>query len=168
MSTATSPFTLLGLPEDYALDFKAAEQGYLAAASRHHPDRLRHRPAAEQTGAAGMLVSINEAFALLKDDYRRGVWLYEQRTGTTFDATVRDAGLLEQALEDREALESIGSPEELKALSAAAQKQHQVYKDQAISAFAAGDMAGAREALLRLRYAGSFVEACRQQYGRLP
>jgi curved DNA-binding protein CbpA len=163
MSTMSAAFTLLGLPEDYALDLKKAEQAYLLAASRHHPDRLRGRPPHEQTAAAGVLVSINEAWALLRDDYQRGVWLYERRTGRAFDATVRDAGLLEQALEDREALESVGSPEEINTLRANAHAQYETYKDQASKSFAAGDMAVFRDVLLRLRYAGSLMEACRQR-----
>lgn len=63
-------FALLNLPEGFAINLKALEVNYFAAQREFHPDRVGNSFEAMQQGA-----NLNEAYATLKDPFKRAVHL---------------------------------------------------------------------------------------------
>ncbi len=63
-------FNLLNLPEAFPVDLKQLEANYFAAQKEFHPDRVGNSFEAMQQGA-----NLNEAYATLKDPFKRAVHL---------------------------------------------------------------------------------------------
>ena len=63
-------FERLGLPLDFALDVAALERHYLERSRAVHPDHTGNDPGALEASAA-----LNEAYAILRDPFRRAEYL---------------------------------------------------------------------------------------------
>jgi molecular chaperone HscB len=68
-------FDRLGLPRRFALDTAAIEREYLARSRELHPDFHRLGSSAEQAASTELSAGLNEAYATLKDPFRRAEYL---------------------------------------------------------------------------------------------
>lgn len=109
-------FTLLNLPEGFAVDLKQLEANYFAAQREHHPDRVGNSFEALQQGA-----NLNEAYAALKDPFKRACHLLNVhgidalKEGQTAYYT---PALLQESFTMREALTEAETAEEIAAIEA--------------------------------------------------
>lgn len=112
-------FTLLGLPEAFALDAALLEQHWRRLQAEVHPDRFAAEGAAAQRIAMQWAVRVNEAYQRLKDPLRRAAYLCERR-GTPLQAE-RNAAMprefLQQQMAWREALDDAREPAAVQSLA---------------------------------------------------
>lgn len=111
------PFALLGLPATFEVDTALLEARYLALQRRTHPDGFTRATPAERLQSLEAAASVNEAYALLKDPFRRAAHLVQATTPGR--RAVSSPELLDEVMEvqefvaeakgagDRERLESV-------------------------------------------------------------
>ena len=121
-------FTLLGLPQRFALDRQALDARRRDLQARVHPDRFAADGAVAQRLAMQWAVRVNEAYQCLKDPLSRAAYLCERR-GAPIHAernTAMPTAFLVQQLQWREALAEATSLGEVGALDeeVARQQQH--------------------------------------------
>jgi molecular chaperone HscB len=93
-------FTLLNLPESFAVDAKLLEVNYFAAQREFHPDRVGNSFEAMQQGA-----NLNEAYGTLKDPFKRAVHLLKLHGVDALDGqSYATPQLLQESFMMREAL----------------------------------------------------------------
>ena len=68
-------FELLGLPRRFALDPRAVEDSYLRRSREVHPDYHQLGTASEQRASLEMTAALNEAYATLREPFRRAEYL---------------------------------------------------------------------------------------------
>jgi molecular chaperone HscB len=106
---AADHFRAFGLPERFEIDLADLERRYLARSRELHPDR-HAGSSRDRVEAAAAMADLNEAYKVLRDDFRRTEHLLQRRGIETTEAESQDhlatvdAGLLLQVLELREAL----------------------------------------------------------------
>lgn len=113
-----SVFTVLRLPERFALEPEAIESAWRASIALVHPDRFADRSAAERRVAEQWAGRINEAKETLLDPVRRAEALLAMKgvdVGSQTD-TKMPADFLLQQMRWREALEEADGPEALQTL----------------------------------------------------
>ncbi|MCF0252975.1 MAG: Fe-S protein assembly co-chaperone HscB [Duodenibacillus sp.] len=116
---ALSPFALLRMPAQFALDDEAVQDAWRAAIAQVHPDRFAGRPAAERRVAEMWAARINDARDTLLDPVRRaGALLSEHGVGLDTETDTRvDPGFLMLQMQLRERAEqSAGDAAALQAL----------------------------------------------------
>lgn len=84
-----TPFAVLGLPMQFALDAKEIDRAWLTKSRAFHPDRFVGKPDRERRLAAEHTVALNDAKRAIEDPFDRAVWL------------VRHAGVAEAKMEQR-------------------------------------------------------------------
>lgn len=107
MNLADDDFTLLGMPQQYALNLSELQSRWKAALTATHPDRFSQAGAAGQRLAMQWSVRLNEAYQRLKHPLKRAEYLCALR-GVKVDAernTAMPAAFLMQQMEWREALD---------------------------------------------------------------
>ena len=72
---ADSHFERLGLPRRFRLDLAALEATYLARSRVAHPDFHSQATGGEQRASEALAASLNEAYATLRDPFRRADYL---------------------------------------------------------------------------------------------
>lgn len=104
-------FTLLGLPERFALDRAALDTRWRELQRLAHPDRFAAQGAAAQRVGLQWSVRLNEAYQRLKDPLKRAIYLCERR-GAPVQAesnTAMPRAFLLQQMAWREALDDAQS-----------------------------------------------------------
>lgn len=76
-------FERLGLPRRFSVDAEALETAYLAKSREAHPDFFALGTAAEQDASLRDTASVNEAYLVLKDPFRRADYLLTLLGGPT-------------------------------------------------------------------------------------
>jgi molecular chaperone HscB len=120
-------FTLLGLPQRYALDRQELDVRRRDLQARVHPDRFAADGAVAQRLAMQWAVRVNEAYQCLKDPLARAAYLCEQR-GVAINAernTAMPTAFLVQQLQWREALDEATDTAEVAALDEKVARQQQ-------------------------------------------
>jgi molecular chaperone HscB len=74
-------FDRLGLPRRFSLDGAAIEREYLARSRALHPDFHQLGGSAEQAASVALSAALNEAYATLKDPFKRGEYLLRLEGG---------------------------------------------------------------------------------------
>jgi molecular chaperone HscB len=103
-------FALFGLPERFEVDRADLEQRFLQKSRELHPDRHATGTSEQRLDAVRRTTDLNEAYQILKDDFRRTVYLLRRRGLETSENESQDqrmtvdSDLLMQVLELREAL----------------------------------------------------------------
>jgi molecular chaperone HscB len=82
-STAPTHFERLGLPPRFAVDLTELERNYLARSRETHPDYHQQTPEAQQRTSMELSASLNDAYATLKQPFRRAEYLLELEGGPT-------------------------------------------------------------------------------------
>lgn len=102
-------FSLLNLPETFALDVSLLEQSWREASARVHPDRFATASAAEKRVAMQWASRINQAYDVLKNPVKRASYLCEL-AGVSVDAennTRMDTAFLMKQMQWREELDDV-------------------------------------------------------------
>src|SRR2546430_11551677 len=76
-------FERLGLPRRFSLDAAAAERAYLARSRALHPDYHQLGSSAEQVASTALSAALNEAYATMKDPFKRAEDLLRLEGGLT-------------------------------------------------------------------------------------
>src|SRR5688572_307394 len=74
-------FDRLGLPRRFSLDSAAVEREYLARSRELHPDYHRLGSSAEQAASTELSAGLNEAYATLRDPFKRAEYLLKLEGG---------------------------------------------------------------------------------------
>lgn len=118
-SLQSNDFELFGLPQQFAQDRAAIDARWKELQREAHPDKFAAQGAAAQRVAMQWSVRINEAYQRLKDPLKRAAYLCELQ-GVPVNAennTAMPAEFLMQQMEWREALDDVGSSEDLDDIS---------------------------------------------------
>jgi len=103
-------FGLFGLPERFEIDLVELEKRYLALSRELHPDRHATGSASERLASVQKTTDLNQAYKVLRDDFRRAEHLLRRRGIETTEADSQDqratveSRLLVEVLELREGL----------------------------------------------------------------
>src|SRR5215470_8209033 len=99
-------FEVLGLPQRFALDAAAIEENYLRRSRELHPDYHQQAAASEQRASMELTAALNDAYATLRDPFRRADYLLTLAGGPAA-SELRDmpADFLEEMLELRMEIE---------------------------------------------------------------
>jgi molecular chaperone HscB len=101
-------FELLGLPLRYALDAAEIERNYLARNRETHPDYHQQSSTAQQRVSMEMTAALNEAYAALKQPFRRAEYLLSLHGGSTAaEFKEMEPAFLEEMLELRMEIEEL-------------------------------------------------------------
>jgi molecular chaperone HscB len=98
-------FERLGLPRRFALDPREIESCYLVRSRALHPDFHQLASSGEQQASLQLSAELNEAYAVLRDPFRRAEYLLELAGGpAAHDVNEMAPEFLEEILELRMAL----------------------------------------------------------------
>jgi molecular chaperone HscB len=103
-------FERLGLPRRFAVDAASLEAAYLARSRAVHPDRHGLASGAEQLASLELSAALNEAYATLRDPFRRAEYLLTLEGGPSA-AELKDTAptFLMEMLDLRERIEEARS-----------------------------------------------------------
>lgn len=106
-------FERLGLPRRFSLDEAEVERQYLARSREVHPDFFQAGAAAEQRASLELSAALNEAYATLRDPFRRAEYLLQIEGGPPASRVKEmPAAFLEEMLELRMEIEGLkGDPD---------------------------------------------------------
>lgn len=144
-------FTLLSLPESYALDMAGLERSYFTGQRLYHPDRLRGKSEVERQQAILRSMLLNEAYEALKSPLKRARHLLALRgirVGGENDTHKPDMAILTEIMELREAL----AEQEKSAVKSVIQSRLQETERELESLFAAQAWNDAAQAVIRFGY----------------
>ena len=83
MAEAPTHFERLGVPRRFDLDTAEIERNYLARSRELHPDYHQQSSTAQQRVSMEMTAALNEAYATLKQPFRRAEYLLSLEGGPT-------------------------------------------------------------------------------------
>jgi molecular chaperone HscB len=155
-------FDRLGIPRRFAVDPAELERQYLARSRELHPDFHQQAGGAQQRASIELTAALNEAYATLKEPFRRAEYLVQLEGGPSAAAHKDMApAFLEEMLDLRmeiEELREAGDPESpgMKAMEARLEKQAGGLITDVARRFAqyeklAADDSGRRGALVQIR-----------------
>jgi molecular chaperone HscB len=108
MSGAPTHFERLGLPRRFSLDASEIERNYLARSREVHPDFHQQSPVVQQRLSMEMSAALNDAYATLKQPFRRAEYLLALEGGPTASEYKEMPGaFLEEMLELRMEIEEL-------------------------------------------------------------
>jgi molecular chaperone HscB len=98
----------LGLPRRFSVDAADVERRYLALSRQSHPDFHGGASDADQMAAIAQTASLNQAYATLKDPFRRAEYLLSLLGGPTAGQEKgQDQAFLMQMMETRERMDDV-------------------------------------------------------------
>lgn len=97
-----SHFERLGLPRRFRLDAAAMERNYLRRSRAMHPDFHQLAAGAQRRASTELSAQLNDAYATLRDPFRRAEYLLQLEGGpTAAEAKATASEFLEEMLELR-------------------------------------------------------------------
>ncbi len=152
-------FSLLQLPQRFALDRALLDARWRALQAEVHPDRFATQGSAAQRVAMQWAVRVNEAYQRLKDPLARGSYLVSLRGGVVNAEThtAMPADFLMQQMAWREALDDAADANAVQALDAevaAHQAERMAALEQALDVQA--DLQAAAEQVRALMFVARF------------
>lgn len=163
-------FARLGLSAEFDVDPTTLDRRYFDCQRLLHPDRFATRTPRERALSQSQAISINEAYATLKDPLKRADYLVHLKgSGVLSEGCnlVNDQELLTESLELREALADAETPDDVDALARRASADVEGCLRALSEVFAADDLEGACRLTTRLKYLRKLVQECRLRRGRL-
>src|SRR5438309_1471764 len=108
MAEAPTHFERLGLPRRFDLDVAEIERNYLARSREMHPDFHQQSSTAQQRVSMEMSAALNDAYATLKQPFRRAEYLLALEGGpTAAEHKAMAPAFLEEMLELRMEIEEL-------------------------------------------------------------
>ncbi|WP_018872860.1 Fe-S protein assembly co-chaperone HscB [Thioalkalivibrio sp. ALJ16] len=165
----TDPYEQFDLPLAFELDQQQLEERFRRLQAELHPDRFVRQGDQARRMAAAVAADVNEAYAILADDYRRALHLLE-RAGIGFDPerdTSQNMAFIEAQIEWRERLQEAEASGDAEALQAAGEELEQARVEaraQVAAALAdpAAPTAGAKDRVLELRFFDRLLDELRR------
>ncbi len=158
-------FTLLELPEDFALDISALEKRYFEKQREFHPDRQAGKGSAEKQRALLDSMAVNQAYQALKNPLLRAqhlLALHDIQVNTDGKDTLKPSPeLLMEMMELREELSDCQSLPQLEKLEHYGAQEWDMMLAALAEHFATQHWESAGLAALRLRYLEKFREELR-------
>ncbi|MEA2781159.1 MAG: molecular chaperone HscB [Rhodospirillaceae bacterium] len=148
-------FTRLGLPREFEIDAAELDRRYFGFQRNLHPDRFARRTARERAIAESQSASLNQAYETLKEPLTRAAYLLELagiRSAATHAATVDDEELLNEAMENREALMEASDVDAVDELTSRALAAAVACLADLAAAFHRNDLDAANRLTTRMRY----------------
>jgi molecular chaperone HscB len=163
-------FARLGLARGFDVDLAELDRRYFGLQRNLHPDRFARRGAKERAVAESQAASLNQAYETLKEPLARAAYLLElagQRSASAHAATVDDAELLNEAMENREALMEAEDKGAIDALARKAKENGEACLAELSLAFRNNDVGRADRLATRLRYWQKLAEETSSKYRRI-
>jgi len=163
-------FARLGMARGFEVDAGELDRRYFAFQRNLHPDRFARRTPRERAIAESQSASLNQAYEILKEPLARAAYLLElagRPSPAAHASTVDDEELLNEAMENREALMEAESPEAVDAISARARAAAATCLAELSGAFARDDLDTAGRLATRLRYWQKLEEEARAKRRRV-
>jgi len=155
----SNPFTLFGLPTGFDVDLKALEHRYFSLSRQLHPDRFATKGPQTMMLALQHTASLNDAYATLKDDLNRAIYMLRAQGVTAFDEAGQGKtppALMATSFELHEQLEDATTPQALQSLLTHVKKQRTACLKNLSDAFAKYDTEAATQATLELKFLTGF------------
>jgi molecular chaperone HscB len=157
-------FARLGLARGFEVDLAELDRRYFGLQRNLHPDRFARRGAKERAIAESQAASLNQAYDTLKEPLARAAYLLElvgRRSAAAHAATVNDAELLNEAMENREALMEAADNAAIDRIARKAKDSAEACLAELSLAFRGNDIEGADRLATRLRYWQKLAEEAR-------
>ncbi len=157
-------FARLGLERGFEVDLVELDRRYFGLQRNLHPDRFARRGAKERAIAESQAASLNQAYETLKEPLARAAYLLElagRRSATAHAATVNDAELLNEAMENREALMEAEDDAAIDRIARKAKDSAESCLAELSLAFRQDDIERADRLATRLRYWQKLAEEAR-------
>lgn len=152
-------FTLLNMPESFALNLAALEKTYFDLQRQHHPDRAVGKSEKERADAVMLAMRLNDAYDTLKNPLSRAEYMLGLHGIFIDDSTRPQPSLLMEIMELREQMqEAAKNKTALMPLINDTKKAMQQCTDGLEEAFDVADYDYARTLTLRLNYLGKALE----------
>ncbi|MBI1362912.1 MAG: Fe-S protein assembly co-chaperone HscB [Proteobacteria bacterium] len=154
-----NPFVVFGLSQSYALDKQALEKTYFALSRQLHPDRFAAKSPKALMLALQHTATLNAAYATLKDDLNRAIYLLRAQGVNAFDEAGQGStppALMATSFELHEALEDATTPQALQSMGQEVTTRVEYCQKRLTQAFAAGDVPAATLAALELKFLQTF------------
>lgn len=148
-------FARLGLSRGFEIDLADLDRRYFGLQRNLHPDRFARRTAKERAIAESQAASLNQAYETLKEPLARAAYLLElagRRSAAAHAATVDDAELLSEAMENREALMEAEDGAAVDRIAVKAKASAEACLAELSQAFKGNDFEKADRLATRLRY----------------
>jgi molecular chaperone HscB len=156
-------FALFGLEPRFDLDTAELERAYLDRSKDAHPDRFAGAPAADRARAVSRAMELNDAYKTLKRPVARAEYLLARAGQGIGDHEKVDVSFLSEVLELREELadaRAAGKLDDVARLEKAMKARHAGLVAGLAPAFAANDLARAKQLVIELRYVARYLEEC--------
>ena len=138
---SSDPFAYFDMQASYLIDMDQLQQAYLKAQQACHPDRFVGQGEEVQLAARNKSAAVNDAYQTLKDPVARAESIM-RLTGVEVpgegDNTVQDPEALMEAMELRERLDGLESPQEITEFIDSASGQFQQLQEQMAAALGDG------------------------------
>jgi molecular chaperone HscB len=157
-------FARLGLARGFEIEPAELDRRYFGLQRNLHPDRFARRTAKERAIAESQAASLNQAYETLKEPLARAAYLLElagRRSAAAHAATVDDAELLNEAMENREALMEAEDAAAVDRIAAKAKDNAATCLTELSQAFQRNDIERADGLATRLRYWQKLAEEAR-------
>jgi molecular chaperone HscB len=157
-------FARLGLDRSFEIDLAELDRRYFGLQRNLHPDRFARRTARERAIAESQAASLNRAYETLKEPLARAAYLLELagcRSAAAHAATVDDAELLNEAMENREALMEAEDSAAIALIAGKARAGAETCLAELSLAFRRNDVERADRLATRLRYWQKLAEEAR-------
>ncbi len=157
-------FARLGLARGFEIELAELDRRYFGLQRNLHPDRFARRTAKERAIAESQAASLNQAYETLKEPLARAAYLLElagRRSAAAHAATVDDAELLNEAMENREALQEAEEGAAIDRIAAKAKGNAETCLAELSLAFGRNDFERADRLATRLRYWQKLAEEAR-------
>ncbi len=161
-----TPFAFLGIPPDFDIDEALLERHYIIMQTELHPDRFVGKPYVEMNGVRMMSAWVNRAYKKLKDPVLRAKALLRiarVKIPGEGDQTVANPTVLESAMEWREELGTLKSPQEFDQYQAKINHVFNNYKQQFSMAWNNQDRDQMQQAYLNMSYASKALEDAKEK-----
>lgn len=155
-------FELFDLAPSFDLDLSQLATRYRALQRQYHPDQLQHsqlqspQSNSDQTAVLAQLqqsAKVNEAYGTLSIAAKRAVYLLElKKQVISLEQSIGDIEFLQNALEVREQLDEVNSPEALDDLRNAINQWIQALSNEFRIDYAEEDWAEARDTCRKLAF----------------
>ncbi len=143
-------FERLGLPRRFSLDGAEVERQYLARSRALHPDFHQLGASGEQSASLEMTARLNEAYATLRDPFKRAEYLLTLKGGpTASEQKEMPPEFLEEILELRMAIAELEDVASKSAMDQKLKSRRQAMLDEVATDFAKLESGSDRAKLLK-------------------
>lgn len=154
-------FEKFGLPKSYNINLNKLEEAFLELQQLWHPDKYLNASSEEKKHALNASLELNEAYNILKSEFKRAEYLMKLQGLNTSDEylkTVASKELLMEAFEDRETSETLNSDNAVQTMINSTESELEVLKTQFQNHYQNNQFTECLNTFLRIRYKSKLLE----------